>query len=600
MTEAEETMKVQLYIRAHNLKNVAGAFKGTSDPFAVVTVLGNNRSAKPEVLGKTEVMKNTLNPDWTTTFEVDYELGEPKNILVKVFDEVRKGDNKPMGSAQFCVGSVLGAKGNTKAKKLAGGNGTLFVRAQKAKDYGSLKLKMSGVKIANTDGFFGKSDPYYQITKKVEGLRGSEYDVVHRSEVIKNNLNPNWKSEMIDLRTLCDGDLDMILKLDVYDYESDGKNELIGGIETSINGLINAKGRGGFDITSKKGKQKGTLKIHQAEVVGGDDAYARATTATATAPAPSAPPIGMMANMNIAPNSSASRPTAPKPSFTDFMSGGCEMSLCVAIDFTGSNGDPRKPGTLHYMGDEHTMNDYEKAISSIGSILANYDHDKKYPVYGFGAKYNGVVQHCFQCGTNSEVDGIDGIIGAYKQTFKSGLVMSGPTVFTEVLQTAAAFAVSGQENAARNGMQNYTTLLILSDGAVSDLAATAQCLNSIKNAPLSVVIVGIGGADFGSMTFLDDQASDIDIAQFVEFNKHKHDANSLTRATLDEIPTQLENYYHRNGIMPNPPVQVEEEEIVIEPEEEEIDLTIDFGADGNTMAVPSGQTGGVYVPQGAW
>jgi len=110
------------------------------------------------------------------------------------------------------VGSVLGAKGNTKAKKLAGGKGTLFVRAQKAKDYGSLKLKMSGVKIANTDGFFGKSDPYYQITKKVEGLRGSEYDVVHRSEVIKNNLNPNWKSEMIDLRTLCDGDLDLILR----------------------------------------------------------------------------------------------------------------------------------------------------------------------------------------------------------------------------------------------------------------------------------------------------------------------------------------------------------------------------------------------------
>lgn len=586
MTEEEQgSMKVQLYIRGHNLKNVAGAFKGTSDPFAVVTVLGNSRNAKPEVLGKTEVIKNTLDPNWTTTFEVDYELGEPKNVLVKIFDEVRKGDNKSMGSAQFCVGSILGAKGNTKAKKLSNHGGTVFVRAQKAKDYGSLKLKMSGVKLANTDGLFSKSDPYYQIMKKVEGLRGSEYDVVHRSGVIKNNLNPNWEEEMIDLRTLCDGDLNQILKLQVYDYESDGKNELIGGIETSVNSLINAKGGGGFDIISKKGKKKGTLKIHQAEVVGGD------AVSAPTPSAPSAPPVAKMANLNIA-------ASAPKPSFTDYIAGGCEMSLCVAIDFTGSNGDPRKPGTLHYMGEG--MNDYEKAISSIGNILANYDHDKKYPVYGFGAKYNGVVQHCFQCGPNSEVEGIDGIIDAYKQTFRSGLVMSGPTVFTEVLQTAAAFAISAQQKAAENGMQNYTTLLILSDGAVSDLAATAQCLNSIKHAPLSVVIVGIGGADFGSMTFLDDQASDIDIAQFVEFNKHKHDANSLTRATLDEIPTQLENYYYRNGIMPNPPVQLEEEEIVIEPEEDEIDLTIDFGADGNTMAVPSGQSGGVYVPQGAW
>lgn len=214
-------------------QNVAGAFKGTSDPFAVVTVLGNSRNAKPEVLGKTEVIKNTLDPNWTTSkygavrstifyeleqcllarvrsdwngterigsdrimnslsaiskcvlffskcssllssvplfvrytyctlhtahyctlkaFEVDYELGEPKNVLVKIFDEVRKGDNKSMGSAQFCVGSILGAKGNTKAKKLSNHGGTVFVRAQKAKDYGSLKLKMSGVKLANTDG----------------------------------------------------------------------------------------------------------------------------------------------------------------------------------------------------------------------------------------------------------------------------------------------------------------------------------------------------------------------------------------------------------------------------------------------------------------
>lgn len=274
------------------------------------------------------------------------------------------------------------------------------------------------------------------------------------------------------------------------------------------------------------------------------------------------------------------------------------MSLCVAIDFTGSNGDPRKPGTLHYMGGEGRFkNDYERAISSIGSVLADFDHDKKFPVYGFGAKYGGTVQHCFQCGSTSEVDGVDNIIKAYRQTFSSGLVMSGPTVITEVLRTGAAFAVSSQEAAMAEGKQKYTTLLILTDGAVSDVAATARCINEIKNAPLSIVIVGIGNADFGAMQFLDDQASDIDIAQFVEFNAHKHDSVSLTNATLQEIPMQLENYFQRHGIMPNPPIQVEEEEIVVEAAEEEIDLTIDFGADGNYMSVPSG---GVYVPPGAY
>ena len=158
-------------------------------------------------------------------------------------------------------------------------------------------------------------------------------------------------------------------------------------------------------------------------------------------------------------------------------------------------------------------------------------------------------RECFQCGPQEEVHGVDGILAAYRQTFKSGLVMSGPTVITEVIQTAAARARSSQEAAMKEGKQGYTVLLILSDGAVSDVQATARCIDAIGTAPLSIVIVGIGSADFSGMQFLDDNSGDIDIAQFVEFNKHKSDPNSLSSATLDEIPNQLEKYFIRHNIM---------------------------------------------------
>ena len=46
-------------------------------------------------------IKNTLNPDWTTSLSVPYELGTPVSILVQIFDEVRKGDNIGMGSGVF-------------------------------------------------------------------------------------------------------------------------------------------------------------------------------------------------------------------------------------------------------------------------------------------------------------------------------------------------------------------------------------------------------------------------------------------------------------------------------------------------------------------
>jgi fructose 1,6-bisphosphatase len=47
--------RVQISLYASKLKNVAGTFKGKSDPYAVVTLLAGGLQEKPEVLGKTEV-----------------------------------------------------------------------------------------------------------------------------------------------------------------------------------------------------------------------------------------------------------------------------------------------------------------------------------------------------------------------------------------------------------------------------------------------------------------------------------------------------------------------------------------------------------------
>jgi hypothetical protein len=90
----------------------------------------------------------------------------------------------------------------------------------------------------------------------------------------------------------------------------------------------------------------------------------------------------------------------------------------VAIDFTGSNGDPRLPESLHYIDptSQH-LNQYQEAIASVGRIVEPYDHDRMFPVYGFGARVRQMdgtyspVQHCFPVyGGGYEVHGIDGIM----------------------------------------------------------------------------------------------------------------------------------------------------------------------------------------------
>ena len=75
--------KVQINLYAAKLRNVAGLGKGTSDPYAVVTLLAGDSSERPRVLGKTEVIKNSLSPVWTTSFVTTYTFGK---VRMFVFD----------------------------------------------------------------------------------------------------------------------------------------------------------------------------------------------------------------------------------------------------------------------------------------------------------------------------------------------------------------------------------------------------------------------------------------------------------------------------------------------------------------------------------
>ncbi len=61
-------------------------------------------------------------------------------------------------------------------------------------------------------------------------------------------------------------------------------------------------------------------------------------------------------------------------SFLEYVFGGCEIGLAIAIDFTLSNGRPDSPSSLHYL--DMNKNEYLNAIRSVGNILQYYDADK--------------------------------------------------------------------------------------------------------------------------------------------------------------------------------------------------------------------------------
>lgn len=209
----------------------------------------------------------------------------------------------------------------------------------------------------------------------------------------------------------------------------------------------------------------------------------------------------------------------------DYLQAGWQISLFIGIDFTGSNGNPENPTSLHYLG---AMNQYDAAINSVGQILEPYDYDRSFPVFGFGGKPQGGpfannVSHCFAVNfneANPEVMGTAGVSQLYR-TQLPFIKLSGPTYFAPILEKFIEITK------ARMAYNVYSVMLLLTDGEIFDMDKTIDLVIDASSLPCSIVIVGVGDEDFEKMEALDADYGRLknkagreakrDIVQFVKF-----------------------------------------------------------------------------------
>jgi len=247
-------------------------------------------------------------------------------------------------------------------------------------------------------------------------------------------------------------------------------------------------------------------------------------------------------------------PPQARPKFNEYVkSGMVDVDLCVAIDFTSSNGDPRIPGTQHFSRDG-LMNDYEESIVAIGETISKYSSSQDYPIWGFGAKFAGETRHIFQCGNAATAHGVDGILDAYRTVWETDLIMSGPTVLHSVLRAAASRAKKFYNGPVSKTNNQYCILLILTDGIVQDLNSTQELVRSYSSLglPLSVIVIGIGRADFSD--FKQWSNSPVDACgrfTFVEFREYQFDPEELSRQALVKVPQDIVDYYLSRNILPS-------------------------------------------------
>ncbi|KAK4827672.1 hypothetical protein QYF61_020483 [Mycteria americana] len=142
---------------------------------------------------------------------------------------------------------------------------------------------------------------------------------------------------------------------------------------------------------------------------------------------------------------------------------------------------------------------------------------------------------------NPECAGIQGVVEAYQSCLPK-LQLYGPTNIAPIIQKVAKSAseetntkeasIEWEKVRMRELEQQYFILLILTDGVITDMADTREAIVHASHLPMSVIIVGVGNADFSDMQMLDGDDGILrspkgepvlrDIVQFVPFRNFKH------------------------------------------------------------------------------
>ncbi|KAM4018689.1 copine-7 isoform 1-T1 [Anomaloglossus baeobatrachus] len=523
--------KVELRVCCKNLLDRDTLNK--SDP--CVLLLMQSQGQWMEV-DRTEVIKSNLNPVFSKVFTVDYYFEEVQKLRFEVYDihghcSIGSRDDDFLGGVEMTLGQIVAQKRITKGLflkygKYAGKSTVTVISEEISGNNGYVELSFCAKKLDDKD-LFSKSDPFLEIYRVNDD---QSEQLVHRTEVIKNNLNPVWEPFKVSLSSLCCCEEKRKLRCLVWDYDSRGKHDFIGEFYATFEEM--QKGIGGnkvqWDCVNPKYKLKKRNYKNSGLVILSDLKIHRVY------------------------------------SFLDYIMGGCQIHFTVAIDFTASNGDPRNSCSLHYIN-PYQPNEYLKALVAVGEICQDYDSDKRFSALGFGArippKYE--VSHDFAINFNpddDECEGIQGIVESYQSCLPK-IQLYGPTNVAPIISRVARLAADEERTKEAS---KYYILLILTDGVVTDMADTREAIVRASYLPMSIIIVGVGNADFTDMQILDGDDGILrapkgepvlrDIVQFVPFREFKNASPAaLAKCVLAEVPKQVVEYYSYKVFPPRCP-----------------------------------------------
>ena len=531
----QQEMMLEIQIEAEDLHST-DIRKG--DPFCVVKEVREGMLGSV-VIGKTEIINGTLTPVFVTPIHVPYLFEEDQILQFSIYDFDLVGGNDLIGEITIRAVELV------KEQKME------RILRKKQRNTGTIKLHIDIIPPLPPQNFslkfttalpakFWKPNVYLIVEK----LRCDSKTVrVHKSDTMKYKTGLVWNVENIKRELLHTND-DSHLIFSVYSTSKFSQDKLLGSTEVTSDQLSSEE-----EFVSSLNEK---VIVRSPSKLGHDP----------EGMSPLGPSTQIRLEKRGEVGITAYKLKSEKPDYFNFIKeNGLKLKIHVAIDFTASNGHYKEMDSLHTL--TASGNSYIEVLQGALPQMLDKVAEKNIAAYGFGAKLEGETEtsHCFQLDPKSlDVDGLDTLLTAYTTRLRE-VTLSGPTVFSKVVKRVVQEVRAGRENEPKQ----YNILIIITDGVICDREATIDAIVYASYLPMSIVVVGIGKADFTDMRRLDGDLQPLkngknqqmirDIVQFVTLDsvdknrelvkKYEKEEHFLTKAIYREVPEQIIEYYEK-------------------------------------------------------
>jgi hypothetical protein len=208
-----------------------------------------------------------------------------------------------------------------------------------------------------------------------------------------------------------------------------------------------------------------------------------------------------------------------------------ELRLCVAVDFTASNGQfpERNDRSYHFIGKKGVNNPYQKTLFGISTVLGQYSKQKFIDCFGFGAmnaKGHFRWQKPEKITLERPITDPKTLLKAYKRICKTA-EFGFDNDFYKIIQEVRDVA---------HVTLHYYVLLIVLDGDKIDIVKTLTVLKETEKSGLSVIFVGIGNEKFKTLRMLAREFVNVTFVKYVD------DIDVNTSNALRDLPKHV--LYH--------------------------------------------------------